>query len=788
VAKAAATEAAEELRAYRAATGAAVAEGFRAQDDAAAAGGNASANPPAAAPSFARLFLDKAANKSTAAAVAAVWAAGNGTAALASAAASRPPPLAIGRAAAEAAGLCASGCVSSSLDPAPSPSSPRCVLLQCLPSAVLQEGWEALGHPCPAEASLRSYPPARLLQCHCRARVAQLTAGGGLSGSAALRDLAARGGLRPLPRSGAAAASAAGAGEEEGDECAPYAQLHVNIQHLGFASTLLVLLMNGIIEAAAGGLTRLERRRTQSDAMSSVSGKIFVGQFLNTALILMLVHSPVPRLTLGGLAGGTAAPAAGAAAGGGGDGGEGGGGSAAVRLALALADFTDADQRWHSSVGAELVLTMLLNVVAAHVPFAAQALLQNAKVWLCQWLLRDEGERLHPARAAALHNRVHSQPQLLQALLPPPFRMEKRLPALLNTVFVATVFSPLLPLLLPIAAAGLAAQLLVDKYMLLHVCARPYYSQQLILEALGVLPWALFLRLAVSVWAFSCGSIYPSAQWDSVVSGVSALAGAASPLPLAGANATATNATAATAVDTAMSAASVFADGTVGGGVGAVLDLLRRRSLSYAAAPHALLLLTLLVCTPLYLYCWPLVAWALRHVVSGLSCGAVQLRGLGAEPEKTHFAAFAAPLALTHLPASKHDLSKQVPQFSRAQWAQGWRFKQAPAKALGGRPPPIIYRVRTPGMKRRVSDADYGSGGDDAGEGHSEGSGGDGGKGAAGKRTLGGARWGGGAASGLGERLLSWESMFTLHSYSLERNERYARCRVAAEVYKQVRE
>ena len=60
-----------------------------------------------------------------------------------------------------------------------------------------------------------------------------------------------------------------------------------------------------------------------------------------------------------------------------------------------------------------------------------------------------------------------------QAFAPPPFDISRRLPLVLNTVFVTLAYSSGMPILIPFAMCAMVTMYWTEKYSLLRVCAKP---------------------------------------------------------------------------------------------------------------------------------------------------------------------------------------------------------------------------------------------------------------------------------------------------------------------------
>jgi hypothetical protein len=67
-----------------------------------------------------------------------------------------------------------------------------------------------------------------------------------------------------------------------------------------------------------------------------------------------------------------------------------------------------------------------------------------------------------------------------------------------------------LPVLIPFAAVGYAVSGLMDKFMLLRVYKKPYYSEHLAVMSWRLLPYAALLHLGFATWMYGAGEVYDS--------------------------------------------------------------------------------------------------------------------------------------------------------------------------------------------------------------------------------------------------------------------------------------
>jgi RNA recognition motif-containing protein len=243
-------------------------------------------------------------------------------------------------------------------------------------------------------------------------------------------------------------------------DCKDYADNAYTSMALTVVAAFVVVALNIALQMILKALTEFERHDSVSDESASISLKIFLATFLNTALILLLVNAQFVD--------------------GNGDSYLPGG------FPLFSGSFTDMTRGWYTVVGAGLSLTMALNVFSPHLQPAVQCLL------------------VQPIQRLRLSSSAASQYKLDELHTGPEFLLHVRYPVILNTVCTTMMYAGGMPMLLPFALIFCVLCYLLDKALLLYVYKRPpSYDASLAYTMLGILPWALCGHLGFSVWFYS---------------------------------------------------------------------------------------------------------------------------------------------------------------------------------------------------------------------------------------------------------------------------------------------
>jgi hypothetical protein len=234
--------------------------------------------------------------------------------------------------------------------------------------------------------------------------------------------------------------------------CTPFVKNYVLSSVLGMTAVFMIVIVNYVLETIMESLTEAECHPSLSDKTASLSFKIFVSMFINTALVILMVNWKA----LGG-------------------------------------DFVSYSRGWYGSVGVDVAVTMLFNIFEPNVMPFFELLSARVGRWLT--IRRDK---------------VTSQNHMNQMYSAPEMPMESKYPTVLNTVFVTLFFSAGIPILIPMAGAFVALTYVCDKYMLLRVNKKPYYDAALATDTLATLPYAMILHLGNAVWFFGHNDLLQS--------------------------------------------------------------------------------------------------------------------------------------------------------------------------------------------------------------------------------------------------------------------------------------
>jgi hypothetical protein len=283
------------------------------------------------------------------------------------------------------------------------------------------------------------------------------------------------------------------------------------VQALSSASVVLVNLALGTLMKR---LTQWEKHHSFDSQSVSLSVRLFASQFINTALVVLVINADWSVL--------------------------------GIPASTVSQQFSDFETGWYISVGAGVILTMLLNVFSPHAfpllrwgqkrcltrvalgePFCycPTSVLRWCCLFCCtRWSCASLGARL-PGSVSKRQSTVccarvcspcvpRHQDRLTQMFTGPEFRLSVRYAQLTNTVFVTLMYSSGMPILLPIAAVSFFVSFWVDKYLFLRFYRKPpHYDTRMGMKMTGLLPYAMLLHLGFAAWMYSNQAIFSSQEY-----------------------------------------------------------------------------------------------------------------------------------------------------------------------------------------------------------------------------------------------------------------------------------
>eukprot|EP00742_Colponemidia_sp_Colp-10_P005016 GILJ01005359.1.p1 GENE.GILJ01005359.1~~GILJ01005359.1.p1 ORF type:complete len:1183 (+),score=192.60 GILJ01005359.1:83-3631(+) len=241
------------------------------------------------------------------------------------------------------------------------------------------------------------------------------------------------------------------------------------VKGLAYLSILIVIFVNTAIRAVLKLLARAEKHHSVTDEYAAAVYKIFIAMFVNTAFLALIINANLFAV--------------------------------GVKFPTSLifdgpyGDFSDS---WYQTVGASIVLTMCINMVAPVIASSVFRLL--AKYGQC----RDRGCSKDMRKTKKITQREYEA-----QYMGPEFLLDSRYAHALNTIFVCLLYSSGMPIMLWVAFLSFMVGFWFDKVWFVRFYKTPPQFDEGIAEAVQkVLPWAALFHLAFAVWMFSNNKIF----------------------------------------------------------------------------------------------------------------------------------------------------------------------------------------------------------------------------------------------------------------------------------------
>ncbi|KAL0049982.1 hypothetical protein WJX82_002021 [Trebouxia sp. C0006] len=226
------------------------------------------------------------------------------------------------------------------------------------------------------------------------------------------------------------------------------------------AAAFITTVTNKLLYYFAAFTNPFERHHTVSAEKRSLTLKLFMAQFVNTALSSLVANMYIPALykrlqdtVLGTL--------------------------------IFQGIYGDLVPAWYAQVGQSLTIVIVFTVGLPHPAYVLYRLV------MYKWQLRQRKSCL-------------TQEELVKAYEGPDFDLADRYGELLNILFCTLMFSGGLPILLPCVSIIFAVTYWAEKWELLKLSRVPSpYAGDLAALTGELLPWAALFHLMFSVWAFS---------------------------------------------------------------------------------------------------------------------------------------------------------------------------------------------------------------------------------------------------------------------------------------------
>jgi len=236
-----------------------------------------------------------------------------------------------------------------------------------------------------------------------------------------------------------------------------------------------VIVTNMILNSIMFWLIEIEKHYSATTKASSMMMKLFIVQWINTAIVILIVNAQLHKLYdyVPVLKQAVAA-------------------AHGVGLKIGAGEYSDFQKEWFESVGIGLTITVLTQIFAATLPGLVTGCLARCGM--------KSAAKKRYTQAAMDKSYEHGE-----------FSLPQRLAQTMNVVFCVLMFSAGMPVLLWIGAAYCLVAYWADKILLLRFSrVPPMYTEQTIDMSLTMFPWAALLHALLAMWMYGNQTIFPS--------------------------------------------------------------------------------------------------------------------------------------------------------------------------------------------------------------------------------------------------------------------------------------
>jgi len=243
-----------------------------------------------------------------------------------------------------------------------------------------------------------------------------------------------------------------------------------------FLSVGGVVMINLLLKTILRYFAKLERHHRISGKDSSVAIKVFLAQFVNTALIVLIVNGNLRDFGIEfdkeGLLG---------------------------SLSLFTGEFGDFTMKWYTKVGSQLCLTMVINIMFP--------LLQSLQGFVVSRVKQCFDRKCTPNPTVTKQRTLAKYVKLYTG---PKFLLAEQYAMLLNTCFICLFFGSGMPILYVVGFLTYTFTYWVDKWGFVTVFSTPpQYDSAIASLTTRSLPYALLAHVGVGLWMYSNPDLFP---------------------------------------------------------------------------------------------------------------------------------------------------------------------------------------------------------------------------------------------------------------------------------------
>ena len=228
--------------------------------------------------------------------------------------------------------------------------------------------------------------------------------------------------------------------------CPEWSSTKAYVMGLKYLAVVGVVVVNAGLKGILKTLVAIETHDSVTKEIKSLTLKLFLAQFVNTALLVLFINGNLESVGSEDNVGADPEDAEKDSTG-------------LSSLAIFAGTYSDFSPDWYLRVGVPIIMTMLINMAAAQAPTITNLITMHLKQFIDRGFSFD----------FRITGKV-SQVDLEDLYMGPEFDIELRYAMLLNMFFVCLLYSAGMPILTLIAAGTFFMTYLFDKISFLRLC------------------------------------------------------------------------------------------------------------------------------------------------------------------------------------------------------------------------------------------------------------------------------------------------------------------------------
>ncbi|TMW68688.1 hypothetical protein Poli38472_006156 [Pythium oligandrum] len=259
--------------------------------------------------------------------------------------------------------------------------------------------------------------------------------------------------------------------------CKSWATSYVTTQALSGLSVFMVVCINILLARILNVLVTMEKHHTHSGQVVSHVVKVFLAQFCNTAILVVIINANLNYFFENKTIGFESFP-------------------------ILNGKYADLSPGWYNDVGVSIILTMIVNTYSPHIYVIFDYVRLEAK------RLMDRGFSFNYSLT-----KQDTQHDLEALYRGPKFDLASRYAQSLTSVFITYLFSAGMPILHLVGFMEMMMTYWADKFTFLRIArSPPLYDAKVATAAGSLLPYAVILHSLMAMWMFSNALIFQSSS------------------------------------------------------------------------------------------------------------------------------------------------------------------------------------------------------------------------------------------------------------------------------------